>query len=571
MRQIVVVALWSAATVIATGCQGVPGSIAEDGGTDGGQSAALIDDSFADFAKGTLSDAGAKIYVSKDGAVRLVDNWDLNGDGRVDLIIAAVANLPTDRFSPTHSFIFWGSDRGLDPKRFLKLPTIGLGSAVADVDADGYPDVVYAKLSGRLSKDTKTTPVIYRGSKSGPSANRRDEVSPPVSELQFTSLDIADFDRDGYLDIVLAGDGAFTSYIYWGSGDGYSVDHRTKLTTYGSPSVAVADFNGDGDLDVFFPSTYSEISGQTSFFYWGGGKKRFKQENRTAVSIPQSFCATPADMNNDGHIDLVLGLDVERGGEILWGDGKGPPGSKRTRFATIKWPHELTVADIDGDGHLDVVYAEAGSGKAGNTSQIFWGPAFDQDDATVLDTYEAVGVMVADFNADGKNDVVFTEIRKNGGDPAPALVYTNLGKRSFSKEPLELIAPGGYFSTTTDLGSVSRRTATETFTSRVFDAGDSGVRYDEIAWKVSYPPNAKATVDFQLRSAAEREDIADASWMGPTSTGDAYRARRGNRAAASINGAHDGHRFIQYRAVLGSAFTGGPVLEKVTIKTKPAE
>lgn len=530
----------------------------------------FTDDSFDDFSKGSLSDAGAKVYVSADGSVRLVDNWDLDGDGYLDLVVSAASNLRSDRFTPSHSFVFFGSRRGPPSRRILALPTPALASAIADINADGFPDVVFSKFDRRGPPPPRSAAVIYFGSPAGLSRHRRRDL-PDLQNMSINGSSIADLDRDGYLDLVVAGDFAARSLVYWGSPDGYHHSSATELGTFGSPGVAIADFDGDGNLDLFFPNTEGKSSGRSAFLYWGAGKRRFSPTNKSKIPLERSFCATPADMNNDGHIDLVVGLHVQGGGEILWGRAGGPPGRTRTKFGQVKWPHELTVADIDDDGHLDVLFAENGTGATGNTSQIFWGPTFSQRHATSFSTAEAIGAMVADFTGDGLKDVAITQIRRYGIHPAPTLIFKQLRRRFFSKHPVELDTPGGTFSTTTDLGSVSRRKPTETFTSRAFDTGRADVRYDELLWEATAPTHARATLRFRLRSASSRSALAKARWMGPTGPNDTYRARMGGKTKAAINRVHDGDRYIQYQAILGSAYTGGPVLERVTVRASYVE
>src|SRR5436309_16003433 len=46
----------------------------------------FIDDSFEDFAAGKLDAGGQNLYVSRDGKVRTINRFDLNGDGHIDLL-----------------------------------------------------------------------------------------------------------------------------------------------------------------------------------------------------------------------------------------------------------------------------------------------------------------------------------------------------------------------------------------------------------------------------------------------------------------------------------------------------
>src|SRR4051812_43885860 len=96
---------------------------------------------FLDRVDGTLSDGGANTYVAADGSIRLIYVNDLNNDGNLDLV------APTDHSQNDGKVdisIFWGKDK-LSPKTVTRLPgDRGKATAVADLNGDGFPDLVLA-------------------------------------------------------------------------------------------------------------------------------------------------------------------------------------------------------------------------------------------------------------------------------------------------------------------------------------------------------------------------------------------------------------------------------------------
>ena len=72
---------------------------------------------------------------------------------------------------------------------------------------------------------------------------------------------------------------------------------------------------------------------------------------------------------------------------------------------------------------------------------------------------------------------------------------------------------------------------------------------------------AGSSLKVQLRSSATKAGLASATWYGPTSTSTYYPSK-----ATTLNAAHKGHRYIQYRAVFGSSFGDTPVLDTVAIR-----
>ena len=93
---------------------------------------------------------------------------------------------------------------------------------------------------------------------------------------------IADLNRDGYPEIVFCNyihnyPGVRTAYVYWGSRDGYSPRAKTELPTRWAAGVAAADLNGDGYPELVFANqgveagleSISRKVGLESYIYWG--------------------------------------------------------------------------------------------------------------------------------------------------------------------------------------------------------------------------------------------------------------------------------------------------------------
>ena len=62
----------------------------------------------AEFGRGTLGNGGANIYVSHNGRVQVINRWDLNRDGFVDVLISN----DHDVFEIVDAFIYWGERPG---------------------------------------------------------------------------------------------------------------------------------------------------------------------------------------------------------------------------------------------------------------------------------------------------------------------------------------------------------------------------------------------------------------------------------------------------------------------------
>ena len=122
-----------------------------------------------------------------------------------------------------------------------------------DVDNDGYVDIVLPNAQGYNERGP--TWIYKPGPGDGASWERR--------ELPTDSGDmcrIVDLDGDGHQDLIIINSSNGVScellcYIYWGGPDGLTGE-RTDLPTVGAYDVAVFDVNGDGRLDLVFPSAW---------------------------------------------------------------------------------------------------------------------------------------------------------------------------------------------------------------------------------------------------------------------------------------------------------------------------
>jgi len=535
---------------------------------------ALVDDTFADFSQGSLMDFGAKIYVSAKGNVQMLDRLDIDQDGYLDVVIC---NAYDGNNNPqVNSYIYWGSGLGGFKSTARELPTQGgFGAAVADLNDDSYPDVVFANHKSKTS--TSTSSYIYWGAKGGLSKYNRSDL-PTVGA---GGVAVADLNADGYLDLVFSNQWtgnvwALNSYIYWGAKGGFSKTKRTELPTSGAYDPSIADLNGDGHLDIVFPSfRKGKLHELNSLIYWGT-TYGFSASNHTPLPTSAATGSAVADLNKDGRLDIVFpsyrndsASSNIQNSYIYWGALGGYTTKDRTVLTTGR-AHGISVADLNNDKHLDIVisnrYDLFGS-TYDNTinSYIYWGSGtktYTTGNRTGLPTNGAVGSLVADFDSNGHPDLVFF----NSGDAVSGVIaktnsYVYRGKAFNVASRVVLPGLRATQSTTIDPGAVSDRRPVQVFTSRVLDTGATSPTYLSLYWKASVPK--KTQLKFQLRSGSTTAALAKAPWRGPMSTVDFYKT-----TPAKINTVHDGSRYIQYRATFESDLGNTPVLDRVQVTYK---
>ena len=531
----------------------------------------FVDDTFADFSKGTLSESGAKIYVSAKGNVQLLDRHDLYGDGHMDVVFS---NNYDGKTSTINSYIYWGNGKkaGFQAKKRGELPTFGaMGNSLADLDDDGYVDIVFSFQYEKMT--SKLNSLIYRGALAG--FSKYSKTALPAARSQASA--VADLNRDGHLDIVLcthkSGNKKANSYIYWGPK--HLATSRAELPTSAPTGATIADLDRDGHLDIVFSN---RLDGATisyvinSHVYWGS-KTGFSAANRTSLLTIGAAGSAVADLDGDGNLDIVFansydGKTSKLNSYIYWGNGTkaGYATANRAEIPAFG-ASRASVAHLNQDKHLDLVFS-SNEGGPGENSLVYWGDGtktgFKVSVRAELPTMGGSGSLVLDLNGDAFPDIVF--FNRAGGK---ALYKTNSyvywgSKSGFSKADRdELPTLGATTSTTADPGSVHDRKSVQTFTSRALDTGAAPPTYLMLSWKATVPK--KTSLKIRIRSSKSPTGLTTAPWYGHKSKlpSDFYDLSSGS--AAKIYTIHSGDRYIQYRATFEHDFGNTPVLDRVEI------
>ena len=226
------------------------------------------------------------------------------------------------------------------------------------------------------------------------------------------SIAAADFNGDGILDLAagsLAEQESVT--ILLGNGDGTFTAKSTVPSGGAFPALAVADFNGDGIPDLAILNTTANIV----TLFLGNGDGTFT----AAATTPPSAGANPAaiavgDFNGDGIADLAIANNNPSGtSTIRLGNGDGTFTAAPSP-TTGSGPDSIATGDFNSDGILDLAVANANDGTLtillGNGDGTF-APA--PGSPFPSQTQTASLIVVGDFNGDGKVDLVVRNIFGN--------------------------------------------------------------------------------------------------------------------------------------------------------------
>ncbi len=383
-----------------------------------------------------------------------------------------------------------------------------------------------------------------------------------------TSAEFLDYDNDGTLDLFTGNwykeyGVSYISYpsrLYRGLGDGRLGEVTEKaglltLPTEGKPDssrpvygVYHCDYDGDGDEDLLVPSygrqanrlwrnngdgTFADAAPATGFDgdeirhgrYPAALKREPEPEWR---SHGNTFAAACADYDNDGDMDVFLG-DITHywAGEasdlsvLLENQGPRKGYAFKRRPELIKRVHtakawnqgDMRAAwlDFDNDGLLDLLIS-SGDYPDGQYLRLFRqvrpGAFEDVTDQAGFDWESSAGVAVADYDRDGRLDVLAGKSwmrmpadRRTGKQPAPALFHNQAGGGNHWLE-ITLKGKGAGGANASAIGARVRLTAGgRTQTREVLAAGSAGTQAGPF------------TLHFGLGKAARAEKL-EIRWGG---------------------------------------------------------
>ncbi len=352
----------------------------------------------------TVTFAQATSFTAGTSPVTLA-TADFNGDGNADL---AVADATTEKVD-----VFFGTGTGT----FTTGPVLALSAPptailTGDFNGDGHPDLAVASSAGSGNAGTSVT--IFLGSATGTFAlGQTTTVEASAGTSEPVAIAAADFNGDGHLDLVATDytDGAVSVLLGTGSGT-----FQTPIVIGGVGSlptaVVAADLTGDGKPDIAVTATVTNSS--TSIptdavtLIPGEGNGQFGTKSVTTLTALASNDLVAGDLTGDGKaIDLAVGND-DGTVTLLTNDSAGNftvSADPTVSAATTG----LAIADMNLDGQNDVVTADGGTDLSAGSDEVSVLPGAGSGTVGTAASFpvgsEPNGIVVADFNNDGRPDV----------------------------------------------------------------------------------------------------------------------------------------------------------------------
>lgn len=313
------------------------------------------------------------------------------------------------------------------------------GAAIADLNDDGFPDIFFTKLDG--------PDLLYINE--GDGTFREEAAAWGLTLDAMTSGAVfGDVDGDGDLDLYVTTFGGDRHFLYINEGGSFTEDAVARGVALGSAvrpiqgsSATFGDYDGDGWLDLYVTEwiVADDLMAEPPDAMGLRSRARLLRnvgdgifEDVTVAAgvavdgLGQSFSpggthpfsASFADLDDDGHLDLVITGDFFTS-RLFWNDGDGTftDGTDAAGVGTDANGMGAAFGDVDGDGDIDWAVTSISQPSApylpdqGNRLYLYEGERRFREVGAESDIYYtdwAWGIVLFDFDHDGDLDAAIT-------------------------------------------------------------------------------------------------------------------------------------------------------------------
>lgn len=298
--------------------------------------------------KGLLTDESAERLPQVIHDSEDIVAKDMDGDGDIDLLFCS----EDDKI---HEF-YLNDGKGFYTLAPYQFPPTEANAVISeDINKDRKPDVIFGNNGQNL---------IYINQ--GKGMFKLEDKRLPLINRVTQDLAMVDIDNDGDLDLVEANEDG--NILYQNNGKGFFKDitstHFISDDKIESRKIAYHDVDGDGDIDLFFANVnFKGTKDNQNRLYLNNGKGKFTDEtsNRIPVDNDHSIDAIFEDVDGDGYQDIIVANVFGGKIKVYLNDGKGffTQGSDKLLGGKLVFDALGVIsADINGDGKKDLYFCD---------------------------------------------------------------------------------------------------------------------------------------------------------------------------------------------------------------------
>jgi hypothetical protein len=368
---------------------------------------------------------GARVSYSANNSGELTRNYglgfgDVDGDGDVDVATVS-ATKPSYDEDPGSVGHLWLND---GTGSFAHSLILGDASeawdvAIADVNGDGYGDLLYTSNDRVLdktgdqrdlerSKKQRAYSLFGGSSLTVRLSNGDGTFSLPRTyggNVDVYNLEVADFNGDGTLDVALGDMTRPDPLVLFNNGDGEFAPHLIPFPSYGPGKIHVGDVDGDGDNDPVSltqiePASFLDSVKLSINTLTNDGQGSFQAVTAAPPEdIQDIYDSAMADINGDGVPDLAVKIarSAFPSFQLYFGNGDGTFTLSETLSGFEG--EFFAMGDVDGDGDVDAV--SSGQGVLLNNGNGLFVSGPDHPGTQTFNPIE-----LGDVDGDGDLDIV---------------------------------------------------------------------------------------------------------------------------------------------------------------------
>ncbi|WP_246096603.1 FG-GAP-like repeat-containing protein [Paenibacillus sinopodophylli] len=334
---------------------------------------------------------------------------DINGDGNLDFIITHSSEGKVSVLTNNGNLTAMSTTEypiGNNPRT----------SVIGDINGDGHADIV-AVTTG----DSAGISILQGDGQGSFTSAVKFKTSCPNSYVPALddpySLALADLDGDGDLDLAVGcSEAAQVSILLNNSaGSVLSLQAADRYAVQGSYSqVVIADFNSDHKLDVV-AANYDEFGNNVNFssILLGRGDGTLLASVNYDVNGSQPSSVTSFDFDGDGNLDIATANFNSNNVSIMRGNGKGQFAAAINYVVGSK-PVQLLSVDLNLDGKPDLVIANSGDNTITRLLNDGTGSFISKNVvSSTVSGSKARTITVADFNGDHNPDLAVAHTGSN--------------------------------------------------------------------------------------------------------------------------------------------------------------